>query len=66
MTNREIISFLLVGGNPDKYHSSFISACYRLKVTVGSPYRGGKGKLSSWFDLRQTKITSVEVFVIFT
>lgn len=66
MINTDIISFLLVGGNPDKYHSSFISARYRSKATARSPYRGGKGKLSSWFDLRQTIITSVEVSVIFT
>lgn len=29
MIKREIISFLLAGGNPDKYHSTYVSVCNR-------------------------------------
>lgn len=47
MIKREIISFLLAGGNPDKYHSRFVSVCNRAMATVKSPYRGEKCGLST-------------------
>lgn len=49
MIKRGIISFLLAGGNPEKYHSGFVSVYNRSSATVGSSYRRGKRGLSAGF-----------------